>query len=53
VVGRNRGRIAITLDRYGHLFPDSRDKLAAKLDAYLEDGRFGADGHRRIGYLPG
>jgi hypothetical protein len=22
---------------YGHLFPDSREKVAAKLDAYLGD----------------
>jgi integrase len=28
--------ISITLDRYGHLFPGSRDEAVALVDAYLE-----------------
>jgi integrase len=29
--------IATTLDLYGHLFPSSRRRAGAQLDAYLED----------------
>jgi integrase len=30
------GSITMTLDRYGHLFPDSEEEAAELLDAYLE-----------------
>ena len=42
--------IAITLDRYGHLFPGSGDEAVALVDAYLErttGAKNGADGPRR------
>jgi integrase len=33
--------VAMSFDRYGHLFPGSRDEARATLDAYLEDAVWG------------
>ena len=39
----DHGSIDITIDRYGHLFPDEQDRLADALDAMYEQGRHQLD----------
>lgn len=34
--------IVVTMDTYGHLFPDEQEKIAASLDALWQSGMFGA-----------
>jgi integrase len=36
--------IAVTMDRYGHLFPDSHDRIARRLEAAYEKGHDSASG---------